>query len=90
MNGKLVEAFSKMQKGHSFLDAAASTPVESKIQIGLSIEKAKELFENQFGIDQRTRTRKQWKALVKQYGYGNVMIKEKMTRAQIKAKCKNA
>lgn len=60
-----------------------------KINIGLSRQKAQELFEAHFGVDSKTRTRKQWKALVKQYGFDTVMGTEKMTKAQVKAKCKN-
>lgn len=63
--------------------------IKGNIAVGLSEEKAQELFENQFGVDQESRTRKQWKALVKQYGYPTVVEKENMTKAQIKAKCKN-
>lgn len=61
----------------------------NNISIGLGAEKTKEMFENQFGTDQKTRSRKQWKALVNTYGYPTVMEKENMSKAQVKAKCKN-
>lgn len=60
-----------------------------KIHIGLTQQKAKELFEAQFGVDHATRTRKQWKALVKQYGTVQVCKIENMTVKEVKAKCKN-
>lgn len=63
--------------------------MEDKIGIGLSENKAKELFEAHFGKDTATRSRKQWKALIKQYGYEQVIQIEGMNKAQVKSKCKN-
>lgn len=59
------------------------------IQIGLSEAKAKKLFEAQFGKDKVTRTRRQWKNLVKIYGMETVMETDNMNKTQVKAKCKN-
>lgn len=66
-----------------------NTATPDKIAIGLSQDKAKELFESQFGADKASRTRKQWKALVKQYGYPTVMKIDSMSKIEVKAKCKN-
>lgn len=66
-------------------------PTESrdgKISIAMTAEATQQLFEQRFGKDQATRTKKQWKNLVDQYGYDTVMQTEKMTKAQVKAKCK--
>ena len=52
-----------------------------------TVEDLKKLFEEKFGIDQN-RNRQQWKALVKHYGYAQVMKSENMTCAEIKLKCK--
>jgi len=59
-----------------------------KVQIGLSEERAKELFEAQFGVDQQSRTPKQWENLVATYGMDKVIELEKMSRGQIKRKMK--
>lgn len=66
-----------------------TTEPAEKVGIALSKEKTQELFEAKFGKDSESRTRKQWKALVNQYGYPTVMEKERMTKAQVKSKCKN-
>jgi hypothetical protein len=65
------------------------TDAPELIRVGLSEKQAMASFEAKFGVDQISRTRKQWKALVNQYGYPTCIAKENMTKAQIKAKCKN-
>lgn len=52
-------------------------------------EEVKEAFEKLYGADKNNRTRKQWKALVKTYGYNTVSEKENITKVEVKAKCKN-
>lgn len=64
-------------------------PPGTKIAVGLSKEKVQELFEAKFGKDKQSRTRKQWRALVDQYGYETVARTDKMTVKEVKAKCKN-
>jgi hypothetical protein len=69
---------------------AMALPVAGQnIAVGLSAEKVQELFEQRFGKDRATRTRKQWKALVKQYGIRKVSEIDGMTEKEVKAKCKN-
>lgn len=79
----------KFLKKVTMQEEATTEDTGEVIRIGLSKEKMQEIFENQFGVDSQTRTRKQWKNLVKQYGYDTVALTEKMTKAEVKAKCKN-
>ena len=63
--------------------------MDTIIKIALTEKQAMAAFEAKFGVNQISRTRKQWKALVNQYGFTTCIEKEGMTKAQIKAKCKN-
>jgi len=44
-------------------------------------------FEQAFGVNSQTRTAKQWQALVRVYGIGQVMQSENMTAIQVNQKC---
>lgn len=60
---------------------------EQKIQVGLSEQRTKELFERQFGIDTKHRSMIQWRNLVATYGIETVMMKENMTKEQVEKNC---
>lgn len=62
-------------------------PNEHKIQVGLSEERTKDLFERQFGIDTKHRSMQQWRNLVNTYGIETVMMKENMTKEQVENNC---
>jgi hypothetical protein len=47
-------------------------------------------FEKQFGKDNKTRTAKQWSNLVRVYGIETVVLKERMTKAQVEMRCKES
>ena len=48
--------------------------------------KEKQKFENIFGEDQKTRTKKQWRNLVRVYGKETVCKKERMTLQDVNRK----
>lgn len=77
-----------MKLKFNLLPSRSPAEVSPNVAVALSPDKVQELFEKQFGKDQATRTRRQWKALVKQYGMKTVMGKENMNEAEIKGKCK--
>lgn len=51
-------------------------------------QKVKQKFESTYGVDQKTRTSKQWNNLVNLYGIEVVAKKENMSVSQVKKKMK--
>lgn len=54
-----------------------------------ALEDAQKRFEKSFGKNSNVRTAKQWQNLVRVYGMKQVMETEKLTEAEINARCKS-
>ena len=52
------------------------------------METVKEAFEKRFGVDSKTRTKKQWKELINAYGLRTVARSEKTDPKSLKRKLK--
>lgn len=59
---------------------------QERLTIGVNMQQAKDMFEAKFGVDKDTRTKKQWQALVKQYGMEQVCKTESLSKRAVKDK----
>jgi len=59
---------------------------QERLTVGVNMQQAKDMFEAKFGVDSKTRTKKQWQALVEQYGIETVMKTEKLSKRAVKDK----
>jgi hypothetical protein len=61
---------------------------QERLTVGVNMQQAKDMFEAKFGVDKDTRTKKQWKALVKQYGMETVCKQDGLSKRAVKDKLK--